>query len=555
MRKSVMLTAGILTLLSLATPTMAAEDGVDARTGNNSITINSVNGIPLENENFLTYRLMDATKISDKEEKYTIVPEWQKFFNKEVKGNENTECTSDEAHEYLLKLQLDPKKFKEFKEHAYAYAKDKHIEDLGKDSKTEDKYTISNLPNGYYIIIESENKDTLAVSKDMLVTVDTANPKVSIDLKADVPSLVKTIVENGQDKKVGSYAVGDDVDFKLVSKVPDISGYIGSKTALQKDSGRYVFEVFEKMSKGLTLDPSSVKIKIGDKDYTNFKVVEKDDPDTPEKEWRIVFGTTTVTNEGTGKPDDVLSDADGVVNDPDFGPSNVGKPIVITYKAKLNENAFLGEQGNPNIANVLYSSNPYKPNNTKHTIDSTATPYTFGLDVTKENSNKEKLKDATFTLKTKEGTQLYVKPVKESEKDKEGYYIVCKEKDSGATASVKTNSDGKLVIAGLDAGDYQLVETKAPNGYQLLPAPIEFSIEPQYALINKTIDAKLEDLKSNNTKFTANKSTGYVATTVVNKAGGLLPKTGGRGIVVLVVVGMGLIITATYLMFGRRKKS
>lgn len=556
MKKALFMATALLASLTLSKGAFA-DDGVTASTGSDEIIINSVNGIPLNKETFLTYRLMDATKISDTEEKYTIIPVWQKFFNEQVKGNENTECTSDEAHQYLLKLQTDPKAFRDFKEKAYDYAKEKKVPDMGSDTATQDQYKISNLPNGYYLIVQQDNDSSVSVSSDMLVTVDSANRTQTVNLKADVPSLLKTINDGSGDKKAESYGVGDEVNFQLVSKVPDISGYLGEKTAVQKENGRYVFEVCESMSKGLTLEPNSIKIKIGDKNYTNFKVVQKDDPSTPETEWKIVFGTTTVTNEGTGKPDEILSDTDGVVNDPDFVPANAGKPIVITYKAKLNENAVLGDKGNPNTANVLYSSNPYKKDDTNHTWDSTAKAYTFGLDLTKTNTKGDKLPYAGFNLKDKEGNIIYVKPLNtdNSGKDQYGKYVRCHSNDKGAQALIASGQDGKIIVSGLDAGDYQLVETDAPDGYQLLPAPIHFSITPKFNLVEKTIDAELSELTSSNADFKANKSTGYVSTTVVNKTGGLLPKTGGRGIAILVVVGVALIGIATYLLFGRRKKA
>lgn len=44
-------------------------------------------------------------------------------------------------------------------------------------------------------------------------------------------------------------------------------------------------------------------------------------------------------------------------------------------------------------------------------------------------------------------------------------------------SGLMTGSDGKLAIDNLKPGEYQLVETKAPTGYELDQTPIRFTIE------------------------------------------------------------------------------
>ena len=46
-----------------------------------------------------------------------------------------------------------------------------------------------------------------------------------------------------------------------------------------------------------------------------------------------------------------------------------------------------------------------------------------------------------------------------------------------STRRLKTDGHGKLIINDLKPGNYQLVETKAPEGYQLDASPISFTIE------------------------------------------------------------------------------
>ncbi|CAM4021495.1 SpaA isopeptide-forming pilin-related protein [Catellicoccus marimammalium] len=544
----------------------ALQESLKATTGHDSITITSHNGIPLDKETFNAYRLMDAHYVKGendtREEAYVIIPKWQKFFNKEVKGNEETKCSDEEAAKYLANLQKDPAGLKKFQEHVFDYANDHSIEPLGTKNAERNTYTISNLPDGYYSVIQVADENTVSLSYNILVTVDGHDTNAKVDLKADVPSLLKTM--NGtddpkNDKKAMDFAIGDDVPFRLVSKVPDMSGFEADKDG--KHGGRYVFEVCDTMSKGLTLDPNSIDIKIDGKEYKDFDYVK-----TGDNKFRLVFGINSTngksddctkdkdgcTNTTPSNDKDVLSDADGVLNDEVF-KKNTGKPIVITYKAKLNANAVLGKEGNANTANVLYSNNPYKPENVNHTWDSTTHAFTFGLDLTKVDDNQKALAGAEFQLTTNDGTEIKVK------QEKDGSYVVSKDDD--AVSKVVSSKDGKIFVKGLDAGSYQLKETKAPAGYNLLEKPIKFTISPKYKEIQPgdytNIEGILEDLTVTGTEtgheFSADATKGTVSTTVVNKAGGLLPKTGGRGIFMLAAIGLALMALATYVLFGRKK--
>lgn len=539
------------------------ESSINATTGNNTITIDTANGIPLNDQKFNAYRLMDAHYINDKEEGYVIIPAWQDFFDKEVKTHKGTHCSNQEAQLYLISMQNSPAQFKGFKERVYQYAKEKNIQPLGTADAQKDTYKISGLPDGYYIVIQEENDKTVSLSKDMLVTLDGHNSNATIKLKADVPSLLKTIngtVTDGKDKKAADFYIGEEVPFRLVSRVPDMSGF--QKDDSQK-GGRYVFEIQDKMSKGLTLNPNSIHITIGGREYKDFDLVNAGTTSDGSTLWKVVFG---INNNGTNKDDctidkdgakesskngnmkESLSDADGVFNDPMFNGDNKGKAIQVSYTATLNSNAILGGLGNPNTSNVLYSSNPYQPEKTNNTWDSTAHAFTYGLDLTKVDDTKKLLAGAEFELQTTDGKKIAVT-------GENGTYTVTNKKNDNA--KLVSNDKGKIIVKGLEAGNYKLVETKAPAGYNLLEAPIEFTIKPTYSIDqNNGFEGKLTELTvdgKDKAQFTANKENGFVATTVINKAGGLLPKTGGRGIFMLAVIGLALMALATYVLFGRKK--
>ncbi|MBC1343446.1 collagen binding domain-containing protein [Listeria welshimeri] len=84
------------------------------------------------------------------------------------------------------------------------------------------------------------------------------------------------------------------------------------------------------------------------------------------------------------------------------------------------------------------------------TKDNTAK--TGSVILTKEDSEtKAALSGAEFELQSADGTKL--------------------------KENLTTDADGKLEVAGLAPGDYKLVETKAPTGYELDGAPVEFTIE------------------------------------------------------------------------------
>ncbi|WEI91643.1 Spy0128 family protein [Enterococcus casseliflavus] len=101
---------------------------------------------------------------------------------------------------------------------------------------------------------------------------------------------------------------------------------------------------------------------------------------------------------------------------------------------------------------------------------------------------------------------------------------------------IVTNKDGKVEISNLDIGEYQLVETKAPDGYQIDKTPIKFSIN------DRSIKATREkELEKENKRIKKSDSDA-------------LPKTGETVDQRYILVGLFCIICFIFLIILKNKK-
>lgn len=118
-----------------------------------------------------------------------------------------------------------------------------------------------------------------------------------------------------------------------------------------------------------------------------------------------------------------------------------------------------------------------------------------------------------------------------------GNYRVAKEGEGNTTTKLVSSTNGTITVEGLDEGDYRLVETKAPDGYNKLSAPVEIKIGAT--------------TENNGQSVTVTGNTQEV----INKAGSLLPETGGIGTVMFTIIGgVGILVIAASFLLGNKKK-
>ncbi|WP_094667123.1 prealbumin-like fold domain-containing protein [Bifidobacterium myosotis] len=121
--------------------------------------------------------------------------------------------------------------------------------------------------------------------------------------------------------------------------------------------------------------------------------------------------------------------------------------------------------------------------------------------------------------------------------------------DTGQDGTVRNEADGVIKLTGLAFGTYELVETVAPDGYDLSPTTYTFVIDENSRIGDKVTIAMPASTGDPN-------ATEHVdGNRIVNKPGATLPDAGGIGSTVFVIGGTALvIIAATGLARVRRRR-
>ncbi len=196
------------------------------------------------------------------------------------------------------------------------------------------------------------------------------------------------------------------------------------------------------------------------------------------------------------------------------------KEIVVTYTATLNENAAVKDSANTNKVVLSYGD--------KSSVEKETETYTYKMTVKKHNSDGKMLAGAVFTLShNQDGSN----PISFN-KNAKGEYVVAA---NGEYSSITTDDTGTFTIIGLDARDYYLTETTAPQGYNKLADPIKVTVGGDGSL--KQDDVTTEDID------------------VLNQSGSLLPSTGGIGTTIFYVIGGLLMAVAAVLLITKKRMS
>lgn len=315
-----------------------------------------------------------------------------------------------------------------------------------------------------------------------------------VDAKSSEPTITKTVAD-GLEKDHAS--IGDTVNFELNAVIPTYPENATAKTMVVSDI----------LPDSLTLDSSSIKVygvNAGEDDTLLGNIYTKSTsrPDGVEGE-----RTTTFSLYFT------------------YDKISAYSSLKITYEAMLNEAANIGTDGNTNNAYLDYNNNPYVENSWK-SDDDTATVYTYGMEVKKvDEDTEEPLSGAIFYLLKGEEAVEFI--------EEDGTYRVAKSDENGVT-TVEVDEDGVLLLSGLDAGTYKLVEHYAPEGYVKLQNPIEIVIA------DDDLDGKVE-------VGDEEMEDGIMPITVKNGKGFTLPVTGGAGTLLfsmtgVLMVGVGLLL-------------
>ena len=397
-----------------------------------------------------------------------------------------------------------------------------------------------------YILSEKPIEFTITESGKLVYNNDPDKKDAIVveNYRPDLDKKVENNKVNGGDKYVegADYSVGDMVPYQITVKVPK------NITKLK------IFTVTDTPT-GLQDDTSTIKIN------DNAEVISED---------AYEINSTTPTNGFT------------INFVPDQMDSYAGKTLVITYKAKLLDNAVKTTDGNTNSAKLTYTNKIDEKGEgvpgSKNTITDETVVYTFAIRIKKTDGGKAKLPDAKFDLykEVTAGTQTAI-----NGDDAKQFGLDSAKTWLKVESDLTSDKEGLVTTKkGLANGTYYLVETQAPTGYNLLAKPVEVKLDIAY----KYTWAESERYDTDGNRFKhetsakgemfnhsagedgvigTQKGTDVGATgteakgteiTVINRKGFELPVTGGFGTLLFSAIGALLVVGGVGVLMSTKKK-
>lgn len=371
------------------------------------------------------------------------------------------------------------------------------------------------VPTGYYLIKDTgpvNDGEAYSLYVVQVVGPTTISPKVGTttsDKKVkDTNDSAANSTTDWQDS--ADYDIGDAVPFKLSATIAqDYANYTHG----------YKLTFHDKEDTGLSFNKNSVKVYVdGTLITTDYEVVTEGLTDGCTFEVRFA-------------------------NLKDIASVKAGSIISVEYTSTLNNQAVIGSTGNKNTSHVTYTNNP----NDKQAGENGKTPDDVVIVFTYQTIVNKVTKNPNYDS-TVEGSEAYI-PLKGAG------FTLYKKNASGTYDAVRPELKGEdmttFTWSGLDDGDYKLVETTTPSGYNTIP-DIEFTITATHDV---TSDKPTLISLSGGDKFTGVISTGVVSADIENQSGAQLPSTGGIGTTIFYVLGSVLVIGAAVLLVTKKRMS
>lgn len=276
----------------------------------------------------------------------------------------------------------------------------------------------------------------------------------------------------------------DVVTFKVTTSVP------------LQISDMTTYTITDTLPAGFTLDKSSIKVE--GTVATGSETIPTDMYTISDDGLTLTFDTTKMYYTDTYEP---------ICND-----------IIVTYNATFNDNAVIGGDGNINTAKLTYTNDI--ANKTTTEITDTAEAHTGAIAIEKVDKadTSVKLEGAKFKVATSKANAEAGTFVKGTD---------------GEDIEVTTDANGLATIKGLAYADdgsdvsYWLVETQAPK-YKETEG--EQEVEKTYKLLKTPVEVKVGKTAHN------------TAVVVQNSKEIDLPVTGGIGVAIFAVLGIGMMV-------------